>query len=113
MGISIDEKRVYDASEGPTPVFVAGDFGVARVDTSADLVGEFGLAHRCSARDAAGRDSRLAVATDEDVLVGVFGATDADDGTDETGDESNDEAIDFESLGVGPAEAVGLGDWPR
>ena len=47
MGISIDEKRVYDASEGPTPVFVAGDFGVARVDTSADLVGEFGLAHRC------------------------------------------------------------------
>jgi hypothetical protein len=110
MGISIDEKRVYDASEGPTPVFVAGNFGVARVDTSADLVGEFGLTHRCSARDAAGRDGRLAVATDEDVLVGVFGAADANDGTDETGDGSNDEAIDFESLGVGPAEAVGLAD---
>lgn len=97
MGISIDEKRVYDASEGPTPVYVVGDLGVARVDTSDDLVGEFGLAHRCSARDAAGRDGRLAVATDEDVLVGVFG-------------EAGSEEVEFEALDVGPAEAVGLGD---
>ncbi|UPW01975.1 hypothetical protein M0R88_07735 [Halorussus gelatinilyticus] len=97
MGISIDEKRVYDASEGPTPVYVAGEFGVARVDTSDDLVGEFGLAHRCTARDAAGRDGRLAVATDEDVLVGVFG------------DES-EATVEFEALGVGPAVAVGFAD---
>jgi hypothetical protein len=97
MGISIDEKRVYDASEGPTPVYVVGDLGVTRVDTSDDLVGEFKLARRCSARDAAGRDGRLAVATDEDVLVGVFGDADT-------------EEVEFEALGVGPAAAVGLGD---
>ncbi|WP_276299357.1 HVO_0234 family beta-propeller protein [Halorussus lipolyticus] len=97
MGISIDEKRVYDASEGPTPVYVVGDLGVARVDTSDDLVGEFGLAHRCTARDAAGRDGRLAVATDEDVLVGVFG-------------DSDEEAVTFRPLGVGPTVAVGLGE---
>lgn len=107
MGISIDEKRVYDASEGPTPVFVAGEFGVARVDTSDDLAGEFGLARDCVARDAAGRDGRLAVATDEDVLVGVFG----DEGSD--GDPDRGGATDgtsFESLGVGPAVAVGFAD---
>src|SRR6056297_146374 len=101
MGISIDEKRVYDASEGPTPVYVVGDLGVTRVDTSDDLVGEFGLARRCSARDAAGRDGRLAVATDEDVLVGVFGESES---------ERGGESVEFEALGVGPATAVGLGD---
>ncbi|WP_435180593.1 HVO_0234 family beta-propeller protein [Halorussus sp. AFM4] len=99
MGISIDEKRVYDASEGPTPVFVAGEFGVARVYTSDDLVGEFGLARDCSARDAAGRDGRLAVATDEDVLVGAWDAADGAEGVPET---------DFEALGLGPAAAVGF-----
>ncbi|WP_137286535.1 HVO_0234 family beta-propeller protein [Halorussus salinisoli] len=97
MGISIDEKRVYDASEGPTPVYVVGEFGVARVNTSDDLVGEFGLVRQCSARDATGASGRLAVATDEDVLVGVFG----------DGDESDSEP-DFHGLGVGPAVAVGF-----
>ncbi|WP_135824862.1 HVO_0234 family beta-propeller protein [Halorussus ruber] len=109
MGISIDEKRVYDASEGPTPVYVVGDLGVTRVDTSDDLVGEFGLARRCSARDAAGRDGRLAVATDEDVLVGVFGKSAPDENADEANGEG-DEEVEFEALGVGPATAVGLGD---
>ncbi|WP_115863258.1 HVO_0234 family beta-propeller protein [Halorussus litoreus] len=94
MGISIDEKRVYDASEGPRPVYVVGEFGVARVDTSDDLVGEFGLARECSARDAAGSDGRVAVATDEDVLVGTAGEDDTE----------------FEALGVGPAVAVGFSD---
>jgi hypothetical protein len=108
MGISIDEKRVYDASEGPTPVYVVGDLGVTRVDTSDDLVGEFGLARRCSARDAAGRDGRLAVATDEDVLVGVFGESAPDENADEA--SGDDEEVEFEALGVGPARAVGLGD---
>lgn len=91
MGISIDEKRVYDASEGPTPVYVVGEFGVARVNTSDDLVGEFGLSRQCSARDAAGHEGRIAVATDEDVLVA-------------TADAENET---FDSLGVGPAVAVG------
>ncbi|MFC4448636.1 HVO_0234 family beta-propeller protein [Halorussus aquaticus] len=107
MGISIDEKRVYDASEGPTPVYVVGEFGVARVDTSDDLVGEFGLAHQCSARDAAGAGGRLAVATDEDVLVGVFG-----DESGTTGDDGSESqrggGAEFRGLGVGPAAAVGL-----
>ncbi|NHN60767.1 MULTISPECIES: hypothetical protein [Halorussus] len=98
MGISIDEKRVYGASEGPTPVYVAGEFGVARVDTSDDLVGEFGLARRCTARDAAGRDGRLAVATDEDVLVGA--------GDDADGESTA--ATTFEALDLGPAAAVGF-----
>ena len=101
MGISIDEKRVYDASEGPTPVYVVGEFGVARANTSDDLVGEFGLARQCSARDAAGRDGRLAVATDEDVLV----ATTPTDGDRTDGDRTDDET--FEALGVGPTVAVG------
>ena len=94
MGISIDEKRVYDASEGPTPVFVVGEFGVARVDTSDDLVGEFGLAHRCTARDAAGRGGLLVVATDEELLVGVFGDAETE--------------VEFEPLDFGPAAAVGF-----
>ncbi|PSP56534.1 hypothetical protein BRC82_01905 [Halobacteriales archaeon QS_1_67_19] len=92
MGISIDEKRVYDASEGPTPVFVAGAFGVARVATSDDLVGEFGLVRECTARDLAGLDGRLAVAADADVLLAVTG----------------EEDVEFERLGVGPAVAAGF-----
>jgi hypothetical protein len=110
MGISIDEKRVYDASEGPTPVYIVGDLGVTRVDTSADLVGEFGLAHSCSARDAAGRNGRLAVATDEDVLVGVFGETGEAEADEASESNETSETTDFEALGIGPAEAVGLTD---
>ncbi|MFC7081743.1 HVO_0234 family beta-propeller protein [Halorussus caseinilyticus] len=116
MGISIDEKRVYDASEGPTPVYVVGEFGVARVDTSDDLVGEFGLARQCSARDAAGADGRLVVATDEDVLVGVFGGQSnpndsKTNGNNSEGKENVSEAGEdpaFEALGVGPSVAVGF-----
>ena len=89
MGISIEEKRVYRGDDEGAPVYVVGEFGVAIVETSDDLVGRFGLERRCVARDAAGRDGRLAVATDEDALVG------GSDG--------------FESLGVGPAVAVGFG----
>lgn len=66
---SIDEKRVYSATEGKTDVFVATSAGVARVECSGDLVGEFGLVHRGVARDIAAEGNRLAVATDEDVLV--------------------------------------------
>jgi hypothetical protein len=101
MGISIDEKRVYDASEGPTPVYVVGEFGVARVDTSDDLVGEFGLVRECSARDAAGRNGRVAIATDEEVLLGVAG-----DAGEERG-ETREGRSEFEPLDVGPAVAVG------
>ncbi|WP_135829796.1 HVO_0234 family beta-propeller protein [Halorussus halobius] len=104
MGISIDEKRVYDAREGPTPVYVVGEFGVARANTSDDLVGEFGLARQCSARDVAGRDGRIAVATDEDVLVATAGG---DDGAGDSDGVAGAESASFEALEVGPTVAVG------
>ncbi|WP_327050522.1 HVO_0234 family beta-propeller protein [Halomicrococcus gelatinilyticus] len=89
--VSIDEKRVYGEREGATTVYVAADIGVATVAVSDDIVGEFGITHRCTALDVATRRggddaaARLAVATDEDVL---------------------DDA--FEPLDFGPAVAVGF-----
>jgi hypothetical protein len=82
---TIDEKRVYSGREGTTTVFVATELGVARVDVSGDIIGEFSLAHRCVARDIAAADGTLAVATDEDVLD-----------------------AEFSPLGFGPAVAVGF-----
>jgi len=88
--LSIDEKRVYADRGGATTAFVATGAGVARVEVSADIVGEFALEARCTARDVAADDGRLAVATAEDVLVG-------------TGEG-------FEPTGFGPADAVGYHD---
>ena len=87
--ITLDEKRVYGSKEGSTPVFVATGAGLARVEVSADLVGEFGLARRGDTRDVVGSEGRLAVAAD-DALVG-------------TGE-------DFAETGFGPATAVGFLD---
>jgi hypothetical protein len=84
--LSIDEKRVFASKAGKTEVFVAAGVGVVVVDVSEDLVGGFRVDHRCTARDVAGRDGRLAVATDEDVLL----------------------APGYETTGFGPAVAVGL-----
>ncbi|WP_458185813.1 HVO_0234 family beta-propeller protein [Haladaptatus sp. NG-WS-4] len=69
---SIEEKRVYGDQVGTTTVSVATELGVARVEVSADIVGEFSIAHRCVARDVAGGVGTLAVATDEDVLDAEF-----------------------------------------
>jgi hypothetical protein len=88
--ISIDEKRVYADKTGTTTAFVATGVGIARIEVSDDIVGEFSLVRRGSATDVASADGRLAVATTEDVLVG-------------TGD-------DFEATGFGPADAVGYHD---
>jgi len=88
--IALDEKRIYEERRAETTAFVACEMGVARVSLSDDQIGRFGLEHRCSARDIAGRDGRLAVATDEDVLVGADGA--------------------FTPTDFGPAVAVGVGD---
>ncbi|WP_231186106.1 hypothetical protein [Haladaptatus sp. DYF46] len=87
---TIDEKRVYSDREGTTTVLVATELGVARVDVSGDIIGEFSLAHRCAARDIAAvsgtpADGTLAVATDEDVLD-----------------------AEFSPLGFGPTVAVGF-----
>lgn len=73
---TIDEKRVYDSKEDTTRALVASGIGVVSVSVSGDIVGEFGIDHQCSADDIAARDGVLAVATDEDVLVGDYAATD-------------------------------------
>jgi hypothetical protein len=88
--ISIDEKRVYGDKEGTTTAFVATGVGLARVDVSDDIVGEFSLLYQGPATDVTTAEGRLAIATPEDVLVGT------DDG--------------FETTGFGPATAVGYED---
>jgi hypothetical protein len=84
---SIDEKRVHGANTEPTALFVASDIGLTRVAVAGERVGEIELHDRRPARDCA-FDWELAVATDEDVLVG----------------ES------LEKSKFGPATAVGFGD---
>ncbi|WP_435078492.1 HVO_0234 family beta-propeller protein [Halococcus sp. AFM35] len=86
---SIDEKRVHGANTEPTALFVASDIGLTRVAVAGERVGEIELRDRRPARDCA-FDKKLAVATEEDVLVG----------------ESLDES------GFGPATAVGFDDEP-
>lgn len=86
--IALDEKRMYGDRREETTAFVACEMGVARVDLSDDQIGRFGLEHRCSVRDIAAGDGRLAVATDEDVLVGTGG--------------------EFAPTDFGPAVAVGV-----
>ncbi|MFP8956539.1 hypothetical protein ACLI4Y_07410 [Natrialbaceae archaeon A-CW3] len=102
--LSIDEKRVYGDRGGATTAYVASDVGVVRVLVSGTTVGEFGLLERCSARDIAAGVGVLAVATDEDVLVGWLGAGDEDG-------DANEVAAShppFEPTGFGPAVAVGV-----
>lgn len=86
--LSIEEKRVFAAKAEKTEVFVAAGVGVVVVDVSADHVGGFGVDHRTTARDIAGRDGRIVVATDEDVLL----------------------APGYEPTGFGPAVGVGLAE---
>ncbi len=71
--IALTEKRMYGARGEGTRAYVAAALGVAYVDVSDDQIGRFGLERRCDARDVAGADGRLVVATDRDVLVGDAG----------------------------------------
>ncbi|MEE6210184.1 hypothetical protein U3A55_08460 [Salarchaeum sp. III] len=87
---TIDEKRVYAEKEDSEVVLVATGMGVASVSVSADQIGRFGLAHRCTARDVAARPGGGAVATDDGVVV--------------TADED-----EFEEIGFPDAVAVGYG----
>jgi hypothetical protein len=93
---TIDEKRVYTDTSGTETAFVATGAGVVAVSVSDDLVGGFGLTHRCAARDVASAGGRVAVATDEDVLVADLTAA-ADVG-----------GVTFEETGFGPAVAATL-----
>lgn len=65
---SIDEDRVYDDREGANVCYLATDVGVVRVAVSDDLVGEYGVVRRGTARDVAVVDGRVVVATDQDVV---------------------------------------------
>ena len=92
------EDRVYEEDAGAREVFVAAGIGVVAVSVSADRIGRFGVARRCSPRDVAAGDGLVAVATDEDVLVREL---EREVGN---GDE------EFDGTGFGPAEAVGVRD---
>lgn len=81
------EDRVYEGDAPTTPVYVAARVGIVRVETVSARVGEFGLVRRCTPRDVASGPA-IAVATDEDVIVG------GEDG--------------FEPTGFGDSIAVGF-----
>ncbi|GAA0649040.1 HVO_0234 family beta-propeller protein [Salarchaeum japonicum] len=87
---TIDEKRVYAEKEDSEVVLVATGMGVASVSVSADQIGRFGLAHRCTARGVAARPGEGAVATEDGVVV--------------TADED-----EFEEIGFSRSVAVGYG----
>ncbi|MBB6646949.1 HVO_0234 family beta-propeller protein [Halobellus ruber] len=98
---TIDEKRVYTDESGTETVYLASGLGVVAVSVSDDLIGEFGVAHRCRARDVATAGPYVAAATDEDVFVCDRRA--AADGGPDTGSA-------FSATGFGPATAVGFRD---
>ena len=87
---SIEEKRVYGERRGKREVLVAAEVGIVAASVANGRVGEFGVEHRCSPRDVAASEGRVAVATPDDVLL------DDGDGVDGTG--------------FGPAVAVGVLD---
>ena len=98
---TIDEKRVYTDESGTETVYLATGLGVVSVSVSDDLIGEFGVAHRCRARDVATAGPYVAAATDEDVLLSDRrAAADGDPGS----------ASAFSATGFGPATAVGFRD---
>ncbi|MFC6787028.1 hypothetical protein ACFQFH_14425 [Halobaculum halobium] len=72
---TIAEKRVFTKRDDVVRALAASSMGVVGVSISGDIVGEFGIDHRCDARDVAARGDAVAVATDEDVLVGDFEPT--------------------------------------
>jgi hypothetical protein len=81
----MDESSQVGDRRTSVDVAVASSVGVVVVRVGGDRVGEFGLRDRCTARDVAAADGRLAVATPEDVRV------------------------DGEPTGFGPAAVVGAG----
>ena len=110
---TIDEKRVYTDESGTETVYLASGLGVVSVTVSDDLIGEFGVAHRCRARDVATAGPYVAVATDEDVLVRDRrgdAATDPGGGAEtDTGEGAETDArTGFAATGFGPAAAVGF-----
>jgi hypothetical protein len=106
---TIDEKRVYTDNTGTETVYLASELGLVAVAVSDDLVGEFGIAHRCAARDVATAGSLVAVATDGDVLLADRTESDASDAAGGSTAIAA-EALSFSETGFGPATAVGFAD---
>lgn len=92
----MEEDRVYADTLGKTDLYVATGLGVAEVSVSNDRIGQFSLAHRCTARDVAPDGTRVLVATDADVLA----------------IETSSDDLTATSLEFGPAVAVGVDDAP-
>lgn len=86
--IGLSEKRLYGATRARTEAFVASSLGVTRVELAGARVGRFSLVHREPATSIAGGAGKLAVGTEDDVLVAV-------------GEE-------FATTGFGPAVTVAL-----
>jgi len=106
---TIDEKRVYTDESGTETVYLATGLGVVAVSVSDGLVGEFGVTHRCRARDVATEGPSVAAATDEDVLVSD--RSEAGGGGVEAGSGAESGATPgFVATGFGPASAVGFRD---
>lgn len=100
--ISIEEKRVYAGSAGRTDVFVASGLGLVRVAVSGDKIGEFTMVSRGTVRDVAvaprhDATDRIAVATDEDLLLGDL----TDDDAHVAGDD-----LDLTTTDIGQTVAV-------
>jgi hypothetical protein len=85
--ISLSEKRMYGQTRTETHAYVGSGLGVTRVETAGGQIGRFSLVRRCEARDIAGANGEIAVATDDEILLST------DDG--------------FAATGFGPATAVG------
>lgn len=92
---TIDEKRVYGDRAGASRLYVASGAGLLSVSV-AGSIGGFGIRERCRARDVASGGGRLAVATDDAVLLADRGVGDGEAG--------------FEEAGFGPATCVGFDD---
>lgn len=83
-----EERRLFGERREETEAFIASEMGVAAVELAADRVGGFSLAARCTATAIASAGGRVAVGTDEAVLVDTGGG--------------------FEAVDDRPAVAVGL-----
>lgn len=91
---TIDEKRVYGDHAGATRAYVPSGSGLLSVSIAGGAVGEFGLLWRGRARDVAVGSGRLAVATDEALLLAENGVTEGEPA--------------LEGSGFGPATRVGF-----
>lgn len=91
---TIDEKRVYGDRAGASRAYVASGVGLLSVSIAGDSVGEFGLRRRCRASDVAVESGRLAVATDDALLLAGRGVVGGDP--------------ELAKTGFGPAARVGF-----